>query len=104
MNYADSLWSVVDFFTFMNFSSPLCRNWILVAIIVISLSLFGQAQQPLPGEPPQPPTSQNPAVPGQEAQPPAAGQPTPTAPRPSPIVRQIEIQYAGPATLSRQRI
>jgi outer membrane protein insertion porin family len=38
-------------------------------------------------------------VPGTEGQPP---QPAPR--QQSPIVRQIEIQYAGPATLSRQRI
>jgi outer membrane protein insertion porin family len=77
----------------MNFSSPLCRNWIFVAIILVSLNPFGLAQQPPPG---QPPAGQNLAAP--------EGQPPQSAPRQSPIVRQIEIQYAGPATLSRQRI
>jgi outer membrane protein insertion porin family len=87
----------------MNFSSSLCRDLILVAIIVTSLSPLGLAQQPPPGQPPQPPVGQNPAAPGQE--PPQAGQPPqPPQRQQSPIVRQIEIQYAGPATLSRQRI
>jgi outer membrane protein insertion porin family len=81
----------------MNFSSSLCRDLILVAIIVTSLSPLGLAQQPPPG---QPPVGQNPTAPGQE--PPQAGQPPQR--QQSPIVRQIEIQYAGPATLSRQRI
>ena len=45
------------------------------------------------------PRGQNAPAAGQEAQPPQAGQR-----QQSPIVRQIEIQYAGPATLSRQRI
>jgi outer membrane protein insertion porin family len=86
----------------MNFSSPLCRNWILVAIIVASLRSFALAQQP-PGAPP--PAGQNTPVPGQEAQPQPPGQPPqPGQRQQSPIVRQIEIQYAGPATLSRQRI
>ena len=84
----------------MNFSSSLCRDLILVAIIVTSLSPLGLAQQPPPGQPPQPPVGQNPTTPGQE--PPQAGQPPQR--QQSPIVRQIEIQYAGPATLSRQRI
>ena len=90
----------------MNFSSSLCRKLIFIAIIGASLSPFGLAQQPPPSEPAQPPAGQNapaagqnaPAA-GQEAQPPQAGQR-----QQSPIVRQIEIQYAGPATLSRQRI
>jgi outer membrane protein insertion porin family len=81
----------------MNFSSSLRRKWICVAIVLASLSSFGLAQQP--------PSGQNTAAPGQEAQPTAAGQPGQPAQRQqSPIVRQIEIQYAGPATLSRQRI
>jgi outer membrane protein insertion porin family len=84
----------------MNFSSSLCRDLILVAIIVTSLSPLGLAQQPPSGQPPQPPVGQNPTAPGQE--PPQAGQPPQR--QQSPIVRQIEIQYAGPATLSRQRI
>jgi outer membrane protein insertion porin family len=61
--------------------------------------LPGSAQQPPPGQPAQPPPGQNTQVPGTEGQPP---QPAPR--QQSPIVRQIEIQYAGPATLSRQRI
>ena len=80
----------------MNFSSSLCRSWILIAILVTSLNPFGLAQEPTPRQPAQPPAGQTPAAPGQEAQPPQRQQ--------SPIVRQIEIQYAGPATLSRQRI
>ena len=83
----------------MNFSSSLCRNWIFIAIIVASLSPFGLAQQPPPGQPAQPPAGQNAPAPGQEGQP-----PQPAQRQQSPIVRQIEIQYAGPATLSRQRI
>jgi outer membrane protein insertion porin family len=87
----------------MNFSRPLCRNWIFMAIILASLSPFGLAQQQAPGQPAQPPAGQNPA-PGQGVPQAPAGQPPPAAQRQSPIVRQIEIQYAGPATLSRQRI
>src|ERR1700675_2665735 len=83
----------------MNFSSSLYRNWIFIAIIVASLSPFGLAQQPPGGQPAQPPAGQTAPAPGQEGQPP---QPAPR--QQSPIVRQIEIQYAGPATLSRQRI
>src|SRR6201997_2659198 len=80
----------------MNFWSSLSRNWILLAIVVASLTVLGQAQQP-PGQQAPPPASQ-------EAAPPA-GQVPPSPPgQPAPIVRQIEIQYAGPATLSRQRI
>ena len=90
----------------MNFLSSLCRNWIFAAIIVGSLSPGAIAQQPTgqappqspAGQPPLPPVGQNPPAPGQEGQPPQPAQ------RTSPIVRQIEIQYAGPATLSRQRI
>jgi outer membrane protein insertion porin family len=52
-------------------------------------------QQAAPGQLPQPPAGPVPPSPAQGAQ---------AAPRQSPIVRQIEIQYAGPATLSRQRI
>jgi outer membrane protein insertion porin family len=83
----------------MNFSRSSCRNWIFIAIISAALNLLGSAQQPPPGQPAQPPPGQNPQVPGTEGQPP---QPAPR--QQSPIVRQIEIQYAGPATLSRQRI
>src|ERR1700693_5529885 len=88
----------------MNFSRPLCRNWIFMAIILASLSPFGLAQQQAPGQPAQPPAGQNPAAPGQGVPQAPAGQPPQAAQRQSPIVRQIEIQYAGPATLSRQRI
>ncbi len=83
----------------MNFSRSSCRNWIFIAIISAALNLPGSAQQPPPGQPAQPPPGQNTQVPGTEGQPP---QPAPR--QQSPIVRQIEIQYAGPATLSRQRI
>ncbi len=82
----------------MNFSSFLSRNWILVAIVVASLTVLGQAQQP-------PSVQQAPPPPaGQEAPPPGQQPPPPPSSQPAPIVRQIEIQYAGPATLSRQRI
>src|SRR3984893_16358471 len=83
----------------MNFSSPFRRNWILIAIIVASLSPFGLAQQPPTGQPAQPPAGPNAPATGQEGQ-----APQPAQRQQSPIVRQIEIQYAGPATLSRQRI
>ena len=72
----------------------------MVTIILAFLGPQGRAQQPPAGQPPLPPAGQNPPAPGQEAQPPAQ----PEKPQQSPIVRQIEIQYAGPATLSRQRI
>jgi outer membrane protein insertion porin family len=72
----------------------------MVTIILAFLGPQGRAQQPPGGQPPLPPAGQNPPAPGQEAQPPAQ----PEKPQQSPIVRQIEIQYAGPATLSRQRI
>src|ERR1700738_1832027 len=84
----------------MNFSSPHCRIWIMVTIILAFLGPQGQAQQPAAGQPPLPPAGQKPPAPGQESQPPAH----PEKPQQSPIVRQIDIQYAGPATLSRQRI
>jgi outer membrane protein insertion porin family len=92
----------------MNFSSPHRRIWILATIMLTFLDLHGQAQQPAAQgqtapptaeQPPTPPTGQNLPVPGRESQP-----PQPEKPQQSPIVRQIEIQYAGPATLSRQRI
>jgi outer membrane protein insertion porin family len=83
----------------MNFSSSLCRYWIFIAIIVVLLGPFGLAQQPPAGQPAQPPAGQAAPGPGQEGQP-----PQPAQRQQSPIVRQIEIQYAGPATLSRQRI
>jgi outer membrane protein insertion porin family len=72
----------------------------MVTIILAFLGPQGQAQQPAAGQPPLPPAGQKPPAPGQESQPPAQ----PEKPQQSPIVRQIEIQYAGPATLSRQRI
>jgi outer membrane protein insertion porin family len=75
----------------------------MVTIILAFLGPQGQAQQPAAGQPPLPPVppaGQKPPAPGQESQPPAQ----PEKPQQSPIVRQIEIQYAGPATLSRQRI
>ena len=75
----------------MNFSSPHSRIWILVTVILAFLDPQGQAQQPAAGQPPLPPAGQNPPA-------------QPERPQQSPIVRQIEIQYAGPATLSRQRI
>ena len=75
-----------------------------MAIILASLSPFGLAQQQAPGQPVQPPAGQNAAAPGQGVPQAPAGQPPQAAQRQSPIVRQIEIQYAGPATLSRQRI
>jgi outer membrane protein insertion porin family len=83
----------------MNFSSSLCRSWIFKAIIMASLCPFGLAQQPPAGQPGQPPAGQTAPATGQEGQP-----PQPAQRQQSPIVRQIEIQYAGPATLSRQRI
>ena len=82
----------------MNFSSSLSRNWILVAIVVAFLTVLVRAQQPPSGQQQAPPP---PA--GQEAPPPGQQGPPPPS-QPAPIVRQIEIQYAGPATLSRQRI
>jgi outer membrane protein insertion porin family len=53
----------------------------------------------------QPPPAQQPAQPQAPAAPPPPANPQTAPPRQAaPIVRQIEIQYAGPATLSRQRI
>jgi outer membrane protein insertion porin family len=93
----------------MNFSSPHRRIWILATIILTFLDLQGEAQQPAAQgqtsqptaeQPPPPPAGQNLPAPGRASQPPAQ----PEKPQQSPIVRTIEIQYAGPATLSRQRI
>jgi len=67
-------------------------------LVVLVLGLMGQsgrAQQAAPGQAPQPSAPQ--------VLPSSAPGPQP-AQRQSQIVRQIEIQYAGPATLSRQRI
>src|ERR1700747_391862 len=72
------------------------RRWLLCLVLLgfVAPSIYAQ-QQPAP---------QN--TPPQQA---PAAQPQATPPGPAqraagPIVRQIEIQYAGPATLSRQRI
>ena len=71
------------------------RRWLLWLVLLgfVAPSIYAQ-QQPAP---------QN--TPPQQA---PAAQPQATPPGPQraagPIVRQIEIQYAGPATLSRQRI
>ena len=65
----------------------------LSAVLGASLIAAAQAQQP--ADQPTPPSG---------APTPPSAVPTPAPRRPSPIVRQIEIQYAGPATLSRQRI
>jgi outer membrane protein insertion porin family len=77
----------------MNFLSSLRGKWMLVILVFALMGQSGRAQQPAPVRPPQPPPSQAQPAPGQGTQ-----------QRPSQIVRQIEIQYAGPATLSRQRI
>ncbi|MBV9275783.1 MAG: outer membrane protein assembly factor BamA, partial [Verrucomicrobia bacterium] len=71
-------------------------------IIPLFLILFGFIAQLTFAQ--QPPPAQQPAQP--QAPPAAQPQANPQTPprQPSPIVRQIEIQYAGPATLSRQRI
>src|SRR6516225_5632540 len=97
----------------MNFSSSFRCKWMLVVLVLALMGQSGRAQQAVPGQTPQP------RAPGQAPQPSAPGQaPQPSAPqvlpssapgaqpaqRQSQIVRQIEIQYAGPATLSRQRI
>src|SRR5262249_19833702 len=71
----------------MNF----CRTWILVTIILALLGPLGEAQEAAPGQSPKPPAWQE-------------SRPRPQQPQRSAIVRTIEIQYAGPATLSRQRI
>jgi outer membrane protein insertion porin family len=71
------------------------RRWLLGLILFgfVASSVYAQ-QQPAPQNTPAPQ-----APPGQ----PQASPPGPQRPA-GPIVRQIEIQYAGPATLSRQRI
>src|SRR5260370_29910618 len=80
----------------MNFSNTLRCDWMLVVLVLALTVPLGRAQQAAaPGQLPQPPASQVPPGPAQGAQP---------AQKTAPIVRQIEIQYAGPATLSRQRI
>jgi outer membrane protein insertion porin family len=65
----------------------------LSAVLGVSLVAAVQAQQP----------AGQPTPPAAQPTPPSAV-PTPAPRAPAPIVRQIEIQYAGPATLSRQRI
>jgi outer membrane protein insertion porin family len=79
----------------MNFSSSFRCNWMLVVLVLALMGPLGHAQQAAPDQPQQPPASQVPAGPAPGTQP---------AQKPAPIVRTIEIQYAGPATLSRQRI
>jgi outer membrane protein assembly factor BamA len=76
----------------MNFSNPLGRFWILfISLVAVQIPL-SWAQLPPAGQTPSPAPAQLPTVRPVQPQ------------RPAPIVRQIEIQYAGPATLSRQRI
>jgi outer membrane protein insertion porin family len=75
----------------MNFSSSLRCKWLLAILVVALMGQSGRAQQAPPGQTPQAPPSRVSPPPGQP-------------PKQSQIVRQIEIQYAGPATLSRQRI
>src|ERR1700719_1893262 len=77
----------------MNQMSLSGRNWMLSAVLGVSVIAAAQAQQP--AAQPTPPATQ---------QVPPSAVPTPAPRQPAPIVRQIEIQYAGPATLSRQRI
>jgi outer membrane protein insertion porin family len=79
----------------MNFSSSFRCKWMLVVLVLALMDQSGSAQQAAPGQTPQPSAPQVLPSPAPGSQP---GQ------RQSPIVRQIEIQYAGPATLSRQRI
>ncbi|MBV9999805.1 MAG: outer membrane protein assembly factor BamA [Verrucomicrobia bacterium] len=90
----------------MNFWFSLSRLWIVVAASSAFLALSVRAQQPGP-----PPTLPSVPQPQSQSQPPAPVAPPPPGSRggtqpaqAAPIVRQIEIQYAGPATLSRQRI
>src|SRR3984893_2608816 len=71
------------------------RKWLLCLILFGFVASTVCAQQPAPQKAPAP---QGPA-----AQP-QATPPTPTQRPAGPIVRQIETKYAGPATLSRQRI
>src|SRR5580700_7679949 len=71
------------------------RKWLLCLILFGFVASTVCAQQPAP---------QNTRAPQGPAAQPQATPPTPTQRPAGPIVRQIEIQYAGPATLSRQRI
>ena len=91
----------------MNFLSSLCRNWIFAAIIVGSLSPVCDSpaadwtsSSPVAGRTTSAAASE-PKCPGTRTGRTAAAT---CSAQLSPIVRQIEIQYAGPATLSRQRI
>jgi outer membrane protein insertion porin family len=72
------------------------RRWLLCLVLLgfAAPSIYAQQQAAPQNTPaPQAPAAQPQATPPAPAQRPAG-----------PIVRQIEIQYAGPATLSRQRI
>src|SRR5258707_1835398 len=71
------------------------RKWLLCLILFGLVASTVCAQQP---------ALQNTPAPQAPAAQPQATPPTPTQRPAGPIVRQIEIQYAGPATLSRQRI
>src|ERR1700730_6925583 len=90
----------------MHSSRSLRHQCVLTVVFLALLAPLGRTQQQATPPPPQPAPGagqQTPPAPGQ--QPAAPGQRPPTAqPQKGPIVRQIEIQYAGPATLSRQRI
>jgi outer membrane protein insertion porin family len=96
----------------MNFRKPLSVSWILFFVLSFLQLRPADAQQ---GAPPAASGTPPPSAPAGPVAPPANQQPAPVAPpapapppvqprQPAPIVRQIEIQYAGPATLSRQRI
>ena len=72
------------------------RRWLLCLVLFgfVASTIYAQ-QQPTPQNAPAP------QAPGAQPQ---AKAPAPVQRAAGPIVRQIEIQYAGPATLSRQRI
>jgi outer membrane protein insertion porin family len=72
------------------------RSWLFCLVLLgfVAPSIYAQQQAAPQNTPPQ----QAPAAQPQSTPPAPAQRPT------GPIVRQIEIQYAGPATLSRQRI
>src|ERR1700760_3455034 len=72
------------------------RRWLLCLVLLgfVASSIYAQQQPAPPNTPaPQAPAAQPQATP-----------PGPVQRTAGPIVRKIEIQYAGPATLSRQRI
>jgi outer membrane protein insertion porin family len=79
------------------------RRFVLTSVAAAACAV-GQvhAQEVPPPQQRQPQQTQT-APPTQQNQPNQPNQPG-TQPQKAPIVRQIEIQYAGPATLSRQRI